>query len=56
MAQLVERTLGKGEVPSSTLGISTTIKKTPPRRGFCFGLFSRTMLMPFSGDIKLFGA
>ncbi len=24
MAQLVERTLGKGEVPSSTLGISTT--------------------------------
>ena len=23
MAQLVERTLGKGEVPSSTLGIST---------------------------------
>ena len=25
MAQLVERTLGKGEVPSSTLGISTTI-------------------------------
>ena len=27
MAQLVERTLGKGEVPSSTLGISTTFKK-----------------------------
>ena len=27
MAQLVERTLGKGEVPSSTLGIST-IEKT----------------------------
>ena len=25
MAQLVERTLGKGEVPSSTLGISTSI-------------------------------
>ena len=25
MAQLVERTLGKGEVPSSTLGISTTL-------------------------------
>ena len=24
MAQLVERTLGKGEVPSSTLGISTS--------------------------------
>ena len=24
MAQLVERTLGKGEVPSSTLGTSTT--------------------------------
>ena len=24
MAQLVERTLGKGEVPSSILGISTT--------------------------------
>ena len=24
MARLVERTLGKGEVPSSTLGISTT--------------------------------
>lgn len=24
IAQLVERTLGKGEVPSSTLGISTT--------------------------------
>ena len=27
MAQLVERTLGKGEVPSSTLGISTTLFK-----------------------------
>ena len=27
MAQLVERTLGKGEVPSSTLGISTTLLK-----------------------------
>jgi hypothetical protein len=27
MAQLVERTLGKGEVPSSTLGISTTLSK-----------------------------
>ncbi len=26
MAQLVERTLGKGEVPSSTLGISTRFK------------------------------
>ena len=26
MAQLVERTLGKGEVPSSTLGISTIEK------------------------------
>ena len=26
MAQLVERTLGKGEVPSSTLGISTSFK------------------------------
>ena len=39
MAQLVERTLGKGEVPSSTLGISTTLKKTPLRRGFCFGTF-----------------
>ena len=26
MAQLVERTLGKGEVPSSTLGISTRLK------------------------------
>jgi hypothetical protein len=36
MAQLVERTLGKGEVPSSTLGISTMTKKTPLRRGFCF--------------------
>ena len=27
MAQSVERILGKDEVPSSTLGISTTIKK-----------------------------
>jgi hypothetical protein len=26
MAQLVERILGKDEVPSSTLGISTSIK------------------------------
>src|SRR5574344_1576845 len=34
MAQLVERTLGKGEVPSSTLGISTTLKK--PRFGGVF--------------------
>ena len=30
MAQLVERTLGKGEVPSSTLGISTTSFNLPP--------------------------
>ncbi len=30
MAQLVERTLGKGEVPSSTLGISTTSLISPP--------------------------
>ena len=36
MAQLVERTLGKGEVPSSTLGISTTLKK--PRFGGVFVL------------------
>ena len=36
MAQLVERTLGKGEVPSSTLGISTTIKKNPASAGFLF--------------------
>ena len=38
MAQLVERTLGKGEVPSSTLGIST-IEKTKPcsyLQGFLF--------------------
>ena len=34
MAQLVERTLGKGEVPSSTLGISTTIIE--PRFGGVF--------------------
>ena len=27
VAQLVERTLGKGEVPSSILGISTMFKK-----------------------------
>ena len=26
MAQLVERTLGKGEVPSSILGISTILR------------------------------
>ncbi len=35
MAQLVERTLGKGEVPSSTLGISTTSLSLLP----CFSLF-----------------
>ncbi len=34
MAQLVERTLGKGEVPSSTLGISTTSLSLLP----CFSL------------------
>ncbi len=27
IAQLVERTLGKGEVPSSTLGISTILSR-----------------------------
>ncbi len=36
MAQLVERTLGKGEVPSSTLGISTTTKENPALAGFLF--------------------
>ncbi len=30
IAQSVERTLGKGEVPSSTLGISTSLKHTFP--------------------------
>ena len=33
MAQLVERTLGKGEVPSSILGISTILSR-PPQGGF----------------------
>ena len=41
MAQLVERTLGKGEVPSSTLGISTTLNK--PRFG---GVFVFTLTTP----------
>ena len=38
MAQLVERTLGKGEVPSSTLGISTISSKSPEQMlwFFCF--------------------
>ena len=35
MAQLVERTLGKGEVPSSTLGISTTFKISLPASFLC---------------------
>ena len=35
MAQLVERTLGKGEVPSSTLGISTTFKISLPDSSLC---------------------
>ena len=54
MAQLVERTLGKGEVPSSTLGISTTLKKTPLRRGFCFGIFIYSGNL--GGDDYLIGA
>lgn len=37
MAQLVERTLGKGEVPSSILGISTT-----PKHLMVLFLFFRT--------------
>ena len=44
MAQLVERTLGKGEVPSSTLGIST-ISSPPP----CFSLllaFNKSGMLP----------
>ena len=39
MAQLVERTLGKGEVPSSTLGISTTSFISSPEN-FCSLLLS----------------
>ncbi len=44
MAQLVERTLGKGEVPSSTLGISTT-SSSPP----CFSsviAFNKSGMLP----------
>ena len=36
MAQLVERTLGKGEVPSSILGISTMHYPPCTARGFLF--------------------
>ncbi len=39
MAQLVERTLGKGEVPSSTLGISTTSFFLPASFLFIFNKF-----------------
>jgi hypothetical protein len=42
MAQLVERILGKDEVPSSTLGISTSKLKGLPNRE---GLFALTILM-----------
>ena len=34
MAQSVERTLGKGEVPSSILGISTIKEETRRKTGF----------------------
>ena len=37
MAQLVERTLGKGEVPSSILGISTILSRPPQGGFFVFG-------------------
>ena len=39
MAQLVERTLGKGEVPSSTLGISTIEDETRRKAGFFMGFY-----------------
>ena len=44
MAQLVERTLGKGEVPSSTLGISTTSLLLPVSLCFNFTVFNNSGL------------
>ena len=45
MAQLVERTLGKGEVPSSTLGISTT--------SFLLPCFSSVMFIQQVGHVAV---
>ena len=46
MAQLVERTLGKGEVPSSTLGISTTSLLLPVSLCFNFTVFNNSGISP----------
>ena len=46
MAQLVERTLGKGEVPSSTLGISTTSLLLPVSLCFNFNVFNNSGISP----------
>ena len=46
MAQLVERTLGKGEVPSSTLGISTTSLLPPFSLCFNLNVFNSSGMSP----------
>ncbi len=51
MAQLVERTLGKGEVPSSTLGISTTIIE--PRFGGVFVFYVILALIALLYDLTM---
>mgnify|MGYP006948888491 FL=1 len=46
MAQLVERTLGKGEVPSSTLGISTTSLLLPVSLCLLLKAFNSSGMLP----------
>ena len=46
MAQLVERTLGKGEVPSSTLGISTTSLLLPVSLCLLLKAFNSSGILP----------
>ena len=55
MAQLVERVLGKDEVPSSNLGSSSTYKKAPLLRCFFASLsVKRFELLIFACKNELF--